>query len=338
MNDPRLVRRMMASRLFWPLAGLALLLLFNAVWNPSFFAIEIKDGRLYGNLVDVLNRGSIVMILALGMTLVIATGGVDLSVGATMALAGTTAALLLENAELPIPLAIAAALAVATLAGIWNGALVTFAGIQPIVATLILMVAGRGVATFLVDEKSITITRDGFEFLGRGHFLGLPFAVTLVAAVFAITALAVRKTALGLFLEAVGDNETASRYSGIGNRAVKLLAYGFCGLCAGIVGLIDTSNIMVADPKEVGWMAELYAIFAVVVGGTALTGGRFTLLGSVIGALLLQTIWTTMFSAGFPADTAPVPMAVIIVSVCLFQSEIFRTRMRRIFSRTPNPS
>ena len=334
MSEGSVIKRVTASRLFWPLAGLALLLLFNAFVNPSFFAVEIKDGRLYGNLVDVLNRGSIVMILALGMTLVIATGGVDLSVGATMALAGTTAALLLENSGVSIPVAIIAALLVALAAGVWNGILVTYAGIQPIVATLILMVAGRGVATFLVDEKSITIQREGFEFLGRGHFLGLPFSVTLVVIVFTITALAVRKTALGLFLEAVGDNEIASRYAGIGNRGIKLLAYGFCGLCAGIVGLIDTSNIMVADPKEVGWMAELYAIFAVVVGGTALTGGRFSLIGSVIGALLLQTLWTTMFSTGVPSDTAPVPMAVVIVVVCLFQSETFRMRSKRLLSRT----
>ena len=152
-------------------------------------------------------------------------------------------------------------------------------------------------------------------------------------AVFLITVLAIRRTALGMFLEAVGDNETASRYAGIGTRGIKLLAYGFCGLCAGLAGLIDTSNIMVADPKEVGWMAELYAIFAVVVGGTALTGGRFTLVGSIIGALLLQTIWTTMFSTGVPSDTAPVPMAVVIVLVCLFQSEVFRARLRRLFAR-----
>lgn len=333
MTDDSWFKRAFASRLFWPIAGLLLLLLFNAVVNPTFFSIEFKDGRFSGSLVDVLDRGSIFMILALGMTLVIATGGVDLSVGATMALAGTTAGILLENLGAPVPVAILAALAVAVLAGVWNGVLVTFVGIQPIVATLILMVAGRGVATFLVEEESISIKREGFSFLGGGYFLGMPFSVTLMVIVFAATALLVRKTALGLFLEAVGDNETASRFAGIGNRGIKLLAYGFCGFCAGLVGLIATSDIMIADPKEIGWMAELYAIFAVVVGGTALTGGRFSLTGSIIGALLLQTIWTTMFSTGVPSDTAPVPLAIVIIVVCLFQSEAFRQKAKRVFAR-----
>jgi simple sugar transport system permease protein len=201
------------------------------------------------------------------------------------------------------------------------------------VATLILMVAGRGLATFLLEEKSITITQEGFAFLGRGHFLGFPFSITMVIIVFTLTALLLRKTALGMMIEAVGDNETASRYAGISSSKIKLLSYGFCGLCAGIVGLIDTSNIMVADPKEIGWMAELYAIFAVVVGGTALTGGRFSLRGAIIGALLLQTVWTTMFSTGVSSDTAPVPLAVLIVVVCLFQSDHFRTKARKLLTR-----
>jgi ribose/xylose/arabinose/galactoside ABC-type transport system permease subunit len=325
------------GQLLWPLIGLGLLLLFNVIFTSGFFSLKILDGRLYGTPVDIFHQGSKVMLLAMGMTLVIATGGVDLSVGSIMAITGAIAAVLVTQAQLPLVAILTICFGVAAFAGLCNGLLVALGGIQPIVATLILMVAGRGVAMLVTDGQIITIDAPGFAFLGNGQFLGLPFTITIVALVLLATLAAVRKTAAGLFLESVGDNEKAARYSGVNTRFVKILAYVYSGFCAGVAGLIATSNIRAADSSRVGEMMELDAIFAVVVGGTALTGGRFTLVGSIIGALLIQTLTTTMYNLGVAPAVAPVPKALVIIAVCLMQSAAFRRHLKSIFVRWPKP-
>lgn len=318
------------ERVFWPLLALALLLLFNQVFTPGFFKMEIRDGRLFGTLVDILNYGGPVMLLSLGMTLVIATGGVDLSVGAVMAVAGGIMAQVAASHD-PFA-ALAAALVVCTLLGAWNGALVAGIGIQPIVATLILMVAGRGAAQLITGGQILNFNNPTLVFLGNGALAGLPFTCWLVAAMLLATALLTRRTALGLFIEAVGDNEAASRLAGISARWVKFSTYVFAGFCAGLAGLVSASNIRSADANHAGLYAELDAILAVVVGGTALTGGRFYLVGSLVGALLIQTLTTTMYARNVSSDIAPVPKALVIIAVCLLQSEPARawfSRLRR---------
>ncbi len=328
----RVKRFFSGGTLLWPVLSLLALLLFNLVFKPSFFHISVQDGHLYGTPVDIFHQGSKVMLLSLGMTLVIATGGVDLSVGSVMAIAGALSALLVTRgmpfgAVLPIAIVVGSAL------GAWNGALVTILRIQPIIATLILMVVGRGIAMLISGGQIITFEQPGFVYFGNGHFLGVPFTLTLVALVFAATGALTRKTAIGLFVEASGDNETASRFCGAPTRTVKVLVYAFSGICAAIAGLIATSNIKAADSSRVGELMELDAIFAVIVGGTALTGGRFTLVGSIVGALLIQTLTTTMVNFGMPPAIAPVPKAIVIVLVCLLQSPVFRTEMTSLFQR-----
>jgi simple sugar transport system permease protein len=320
--------------LLWPVLSLIALLLFNLIWQPAFFALEIKDGHLYGTLVDVLNQGSKVMLLSLGMTLVIATGGVDLSVGSVMAIVGALAAVLVVTAKLPFVLVLVLCALAGAAFGAWNGSLVTLLRIQPIIATLILMVVGRGIAMLVTGGQIVTFEDKAFVFFGNGHFLGLPFTVTIVAVMFAATALLTRKTAIGLFIEAAGDNETASRFCGAPVRLIKVLVYAFSGVCAALAGLIAASNIKAADSSRVGELMELDAIFAVVVGGTALTGGRFTLIGSMVGALLIQTLTTTMYNLGMPPAIAPVPKAVVIVLACLLQSSPFRAHISTLFSRS----
>ena len=312
---------------FWPLLALMLLLLFNRVWTPGFFDLGFRDGRIFGSVVDILNQGSKVMILSLGMTLVIATGGVDLSVGAVMAVAGAVGAQL-GLSDLPGPLILTIALAVGLAAGLWNGGLVAGLGIQPIIATLVLMVAGRGVAQLVTAGQIIDLKNPLLIFLGNGTVAGLPFPVLVVAGMFGFTAWLTRRTALGLFIEAAGDNERASYASGVPVRAIKFWVYGFCGLCAGMAGLLAASNIKCADANHAGLYLELDAILAVVVGGTALTGGRFYLTGSLVGALLIQTLTTTMYARNVSAEVAPVPKALVIIAVCLLQSEKFRERVR----------
>ena len=315
-------------KLKWPLIALAVALLFNLAFTRNFFHIEIKDGHLYGSLVDVVNRGAPVMLLALGMTLVIATGGVDLSVGAVMAITGAVAALQV-NAGQPLPVVYLVSLGAALAAGLWNGALVGFLKVPPIVATLVLMVSGRGIAQLLTDGQHIRFNHPAFEFIGRGHLFGVPFTFTLVAAMFIVLSLLCTKTPAGLFLEATGDNERASRYAGVQTRLVQFVAYAVCALCAGLAGLIVTTNVQEADPSSAGLGLELDAILATVIGGTALTGGRFYLGGSLVGAILLQTITTTILTRDVPVNWTLVVKAAVIISVCLLQSESFRAALLR---------
>jgi simple sugar transport system permease protein len=244
-----------------------------------------------------------------------------------MAIAGAVAAQAVTAAALPAPVAIAAGLAVAGLAGVWNGVLVAVLRIQPIVATLILMVAGRGVAQLITGGQIVNFTDPTLSFLGNGYVFGLPFTVFLVAGMFGATAWLTRRTALGLFIESVGDNETASTFTGLPAQRVKFLAYVFAGLCAGLAGLVAAANIRSADANNAGLYLELDAILAVVVGGTALTGGRFTLAGSMIGALLIQTLTTTLYARNVSADIAPVPKALVILAVCLLQSPVLRAKL-----------
>jgi simple sugar transport system permease protein len=309
------------SPVLWPLAGILLLLVANLVLKPGFLHLSVVDGHLYGLPVDVLNRGAKTTILALGMTLVIAVGGVDLSVGSVVAITGALIGSLVTRGTESLPLLVGAGLGVGLLAGMVNGTLVSRAGIQPIVATLILMVAGRGIAQVLTDGQVLIIKHAGFSFLANGFVLGLPVTILFAVALYVAAHLLLRRTAAGLFIEAVGDNPTASRFAGLATGRITLLVYALCGLCAALAGIIETANIGAADAQRAGENLELDAIFAVVVGGTALGGGRFFLVGSFVGALLLQMLVTTMYNLGVPPAVAPVPKAVLILAVCVLQSE-----------------
>ena len=324
MADPCSLRHSSWKRLLWPLAGLGLLLLFNLVFDQAFFEIATRDGNLYGPIMTILRLAVKVMLLATGMTLVIASGGVDLSVGSVMAIAGALVAQLSAQGHWPFVALLGAALLVALVAGSFNGALVAFVGLQPIVTTLIMMVLGRGVALSITGGLPIRVADAGVLFLGRGFVAGVPVPILLVMVIVALTALACRRTALGLFIEAVGDNEVASRLSGVNARGLKLFVYVFCAGCAALAALVAVGDVGRVEPDRLGQMLELDAITAVVVGGTALTGGRFSLLGSVIGALLIQTLTVTLIRQGMPSEVAPVPKALVILVVSLLQSPRLR--------------
>jgi simple sugar transport system permease protein len=330
-------------RIAWSLAALALLLLFNLLFTDGFFSFEIRDGRLYSSLIDIADRAAPLMLVALAMTLVIATGGVDLSVGAVMAIAGAVAAGLIARPEYSIlahldiggsfALAILIALLAAAAAGAGNGVLVAVCGVQPIVATLILMVAGRGIAQLLTSGQIITVDHPAFAYLGNGAFLGLPVTITIVVMGVIGFGLLARVTAFGLFVEAVGANPVASRHAGVPSGAVRIAVYALCGLMAGLAGLIAAADIQAADANNAGLYLELDAILAVVIGGTALTGGRFSLLGAIVGALLIQTITTTILSRGVPVEYTLVVKAAVIIIVCLLQSPRARAALLRRVTR-----
>ena len=325
--------RIWQSRLLWPLAGLALLLIFNLAFDRSFFELSTHDGNLYGPMLTVLRQAAKVMLLAIGMTLVIATGGVDLSVGSVMAVCGALVAALAEHSHVSFPGLFGASLGVAAIIGAFNGVLIAYARIQPIIATLIMMVLGRGVALSLTGGMPLRIQDPGVLWIGRGFIAGVPVQILLVAAVFAVTAVVCRKTALGLFVEAVGDNETASHLSGVNARGIKLIVYIFCAMCAALAALATIGDVGRVEPDRLGQLLELDAITAVVVGGTVLTGGRFSLAGSIIGALLIQTLTMTLIRQGMPSDVAPVPKALVILMVCLLQSPKLRAQLGGLFSK-----
>lgn len=324
--------------LVWPLVALTALLVFNAALTPGFFAITVRDGRLFGSLIDVLNRSAPVMLLAIGMTLVIATGGVDLSVGAVMAVAGAVAACLIARpADSPLsaidvggsfPLVIALALGSAVLAGLFNGVLVARGGVQPIVATLILMVAGRGVAQLLTNGQIVTFTDPRLASIGTGMLVGLPVPIWLALGFAATVYVLTRRTALGLFIEAVGSSAPAARLAGIDAAGIKTAVYVICALGAGVAGLVACADIKGADANNAGLYLELDAILAVCVGGTRMTGGKFTLAGTLLGAVLMQTLTTTILTRGVSPHATLVAKALIIVAVCLMQSPEFRRAAR----------
>ncbi|WP_437684129.1 ABC transporter permease [Sorangium sp. So ce131] len=316
---------------------LGLLLLFNLVNNPGFFAVTVKDGHLYGSVVDILNRASPLMIIAMGLTLVIATRGIDISVGAVVAISGAVAAALIggelvlsggtgmaDVTQVPLPLVLCSALGVALALGMWNGALVSLLGMQPIIATLILLVTGRGIAQLITGGQILTIYYSPYYVIGNGFLLGVPVALFIVAGVGAVLGLLTRKTALGLFIEAIGINPVAARLTGIRARSITFACYAVCSLCAGIAGLIVSSNVKSADGNNAGLLFELDAILAVVLGGTSLSGGKFTLAGSVIGALTLQTLTTTIYAAGVPPEVNLVVKALVVFLVSILQSRKVR--------------
>ncbi|MGG3508217.1 ABC transporter permease [Paenibacillus lautus] len=319
------VRKAARHKIVWPLLALVILYLINLIVVPGFFKVEIIDGHLYGNLVDVLNRGTPLIIMAIGMTLVIATEGIDISVGSVLAIAGSMAIFILEGS--PLWVAILTALGIGLLCGLWNGMLVSILGIQPMVATLILLTVGRGIAQLITNGQILTTTNDRYEYIGKGYLLGIPFAVYIVAAVFILVYLLKTKTAFGLFLESTGANRRSSEFAGVKPRVIFMTAYAICGLLAAVAGIIYSSNLSSADANNAGLWYELDAILAVVIGGTSMRGGRFFLGGTVVGAIFIQSLTTTIYSLGVPPESILLVKAIVVILVCLIQSDVFRQKL-----------
>ncbi|MBO0344213.1 ABC transporter permease [Roseibium limicola] len=298
---------------------LAVVLLLNFLVFPDFFKIEFQNDRLFGNLVDVFNRGAPTALLCIGMTLVIATKGIDLSVGAVMAIAGATAADLVVSGY-GWGTALIGAISVGLMCGLWNGVLVAFLRIQPIVATLVLMVAGRGIAQLITEGTILTFLNEGLIHLGAGTVLGIPTPILIWIGLGAIVTLGVRRTALGMLVEAIGINEASSRVAGINSRVLLVSVYLVSGFCAAIAGVIVAADIKGADANNAGLWLELDAILAVVIGGNSLLGGRFSITASLIGALIIQSVNSVILLSGLPPEFNLVIKALIIIAILVIQS------------------
>ncbi len=319
------------SRMLWALVALIIILIVNRIISPNFFSIRLVNDRLVGSLINILDSAAPFALLAIGMTLVIATKGVDLSVGAVMAICAAVAVVLINQYEsgatsifyTPV-FVILIALGAGALCGLWNGFLVAILGIQPIIATLILMVAGRGIAQMITKGQSPTFTNETLAFIGRGVIFGVPFPIYLTLGVLLVVYLLVRRTALGLLIESVGINDSASYYAGINATLIKLAVYMIAGVCAALAGMIVAGEVKSADPHSAGLWSELDAILAVVIGGTALSGGRFNLGLSVIGVLIIQSILAGLYVSDLHPTANLVVKALVVLVVLLLQSEEFK--------------
>jgi ribose/xylose/arabinose/galactoside ABC-type transport system permease subunit len=332
------LKRISSHHLFLPALSLLLVLLFNLIYTGGdFFRITVLDGHLYGRIIDIIKNGTPLAILSIGMTMVIATGGTDISVGSVIAISGALACSIIDERISLFSGSLFGAVAVAVITGLicgaWNGLLVSKIKLQPIVATMILMTAGRGIAQLITDGKIVTITDLRYYSIGGGYFLGLPIPVFILAGLLLLVMLFVNKTAFGLFLASVGINANASSFSGIKSDRVKMIAYSISGLCAGIAGVIISASIKSADSNNAGLYIEMDAILAVALGGNAMNGGKFSIPASVIGAFVLQTLTTTIYALGVPSETTRVVKAVVVIIICLIQSAEFRYRVVRLFGR-----
>lgn len=338
------VTGVLRHRLVWPIAALLVLVIVNTIARPSFIAVTVQGGQLYGPLIDILRNSAPLMLVALGMTLVIATRGIDLSVGAIMAVSGAVALTYISSSADPGSLAtvligISLGVLVSLVLGVWNGFLVSVVGVQPIIATLVLMLAGRGVALLITGGFITTITSDPYRFMAQGYLLGLPFAFYVSVVAIALVAILERRTALGVLTEAVGINPEASRLAGVRSRGIVWGAYAASGLLAGFAGILYSSNIMAADANAAGLYIELDAILAVVLGGTSLMGGKFTIAGTVVGVFTIQTLKSTITFLGVPPAISPLFLAIVVVIVVLVQSPGTRGYLARAAAavrRTPS--
>ena len=316
---------LMQSKVTWAVIAEALILLVCFIIRPDFFSISYQPstGMLYGSLIDIVNRSAEITIISMGMTLVIALGGTDLSVGALVAVAGAISLKFLrwdvltyttpgDYTVYPYALVLIVPLIACALMGLFNGFLVAKGGIQPIIATLIL------------NGKQFTTGYSPFRIIGQGSFMYLPMPIVITILVVIAVALFTRKTAFGAFVESVGVNPSASRLSGIKADTVILIVFMITGLLSGIAGLIYSSRIMSNDSNNAGLNFEMDAILAVVIGGTNMSGGRFSLAGTVVGSLIIRTIVTFVYYFGIVSEATMAFKALIIAVVIVLQSEPVR--------------
>src|SRR3954471_1997782 len=297
------------------LTALLLLLLVNAIFTRDFLTLQTLNVNL--------SQVAQIVVVAMGMALVIATAGIDLSVGAVAAFAGTLAAVLLTqeglaHTGLALPAALLLPLLAAGMLGLMNALLITRYGIQPIVATLVLFTAGRGLAEMLTGSNLRTFPEATLHWL-RGDLLGVPAQAWLMAVFVAATAWVIRRTLFARWLLAVGGNERAARLAGVPVARVKFVAYGACAVLAGVTGIINVAMISAADPAKIGLNIELDAIAAVAVGGTLLSGGRVNVAGTLFGALAIQLLGYTLLAHGVADEYALVAKAAIILLAVYLQ-------------------
>lgn len=350
-NGGSFIKRLVRNQIFIPVAALLILVIFNFVADPSFFAITLSqnsagDPVLSGNLINILDNASELVILAIGMTLVTsASGGQDISVGAAIALSGSVVLRVLcgtesrpETLQAPIIVAFLVCCLVAMIFGAFNGALVAYFKIQPMVATLILFTAGRSIAAWINNNELPIISDASFGYFGN-FIPGIPVPTPIFIAVLCmiIIALVLRFTKLGLFTQSVGINSESSRLNGINPEFIKFITYVILGLCVAIAGFIKVSRFSTINYSVVAKDIEMDAILAVALGGNALSGGKFNMAASVLGAYVIQFLTTTLFKFNVISSALPAYKAVVVIILVVLSAPIVRDKLAALRKKFSAP-
>ena len=342
-----MIQKIFRRQIFIPIAALLILAIFNLIADPSFYKITLGYNSagnpvLSGYLITILDYGSELAILAIGMTLVTAaSGGQDISVGAAIAISGSVILRVLcgtnsrpDTLQAPIIVAFLISCVVAMLFGAFNGALVAYFQIQPMVATLILYTAGRSIAAWINNNELPIVNDPSFAVFG-GFIPGIPIPtpVFIAAACILVTVLVLKFTNLGLYTQAVGINESSSRLNGLNPAFIKFLTFVILGLCVAVAGLIKVSRLSSINYSVIAKDIEMDAILAVALGGNALGGGKFNMTASILGAFVIQFLTTTLYKFNVQSDALPAYKAVVVILLVVFSAPVVREKMGEFFKR-----
>ena len=342
-----MIQKIFRRQIFIPIAALLILAIFNLIADPSFYKVtlgynSVGNPVLSGYLITILDYGSELAILAIGMTLVTAaSGGQDISVGAAIAISGSVILRILcgtnsrpDTLQAPIIVAFLVSCVVAMLFGAFNGALVAYFKIQPMVATLILYTAGRSIAAWINNNELPIVNDPSFAIFG-GFIPGIPIPtpVFIAAACILVTVLVLKFTNLGLYTQAVGINESSSRLNGLNPAFIKFLTFVILGLCVAVAGLIKVSRLSSINYSVIAKDIEMDAILAVALGGNALGGGKFNMTASILGAFVIQFLTTTLYKFKVQSDALPAYKAVVVILLVVFSAPVVREKMGEFFKR-----
>ncbi|MEX1377455.1 MAG: ABC transporter permease [Eubacteriales bacterium] len=339
INSKPFIKRLFSNPITISLLVLLVVMVQNILTTPEFFKITMTNGLLSGYIPNILDEASELVIVTLGMTLVIAaSGGPDISVGAIMAISASFCGLLLNGAEYrteifhnPYALALLVGLLGGALCGAFNGFMVSGLKIQPMIATLILFTAGRSIAKQITFGQTIYIMNPAYKYLGV-QIPGVPIRTTILVTivVIIIVVLITKLTSLGLYIQSVGINGSASRLVGLNSRVIKFMAFVICGILAGVAGLVGSSSVGSVNSGEIGLGVEMDAILAVALGGNMLDGGKFSIAGSIIGAYTIQAITTSLYAMNVRADQLNVFKAIIIIVIIVSSSDVFKSNIKKL--------
>ena len=334
-------------QIFIPIAALLLLALFNLIVDPSFFKITLGTSSagypvLMGNLITILDYGSELAILAIGMTLVTAaSGGQDISVGAAIAISGSVVLRVLcgtnsrpETLQAPIIVAFLVSCLVAMAFGAFNGTLVAYFKIQPMVATLILFTAGRSIAAWINNNELPIVSDAVFAYFGNfipGIPVPTPFFIALACMI--VIALALKFTNLGLYVQSVGINDKSSRLNGLNPEMIKFITYVILGLCVAVAGFIKVSRLSSINYSVIAKDIEMDAILAVALGGNALSGGKFNMGASILGAYVIQFLTTTLYKFNVQSDALPAYKAVVVILLVILSAPVVREKISSVWKK-----
>lgn len=334
------IKSLASKPIIIPLAALLLLVIFNLINDYSFFAIKWGQNAaggsiLTGSIISILDEASELAILAIGMTLVTAaSGGQDISVGAGIAITGSATLKVIFNPNFGEGTAVILAILMAVLAGVicgaFNGVLVSAFKIPPMVATLILFTAGRSIGSWILGGGNDNATNGIFLKIGQ-YIPGVPIptSILVTAAVVIIFALIFKFTNLKLYMQAVGINSQSSRLNGLNPTMIKFLSFVILGVCVGICGVLNTSRIGTINHSSCAKDIEMDAILAVALGGNALSGGKFSVTGAILGAYIIQFLQKTLYKIQVPASALYAFKAVVVIVLVIFSAPVVRESISR---------